>query len=214
MNQKIQRGQIARPTKVKEGVSRSLEAICLKAMTVEPAGRYPSAVALAADIEHWLADEPVSAFPESVFGRVRRWAKRNRTVVNAGGLFLVVSVVGLSIGATLLQRAGAETELQRQASVAAQRKAEAINRFLVDDLLKQADPANNPVGDQLTVRQLFDKASDRLDAQTGLDDQPEVEAELRTVIGHAFEYLSVLDKAEQHYQEAIKEAIKGQVSFN
>jgi len=200
MNQKIQRGQIARPTKVKEGVSRVLEAICLKAMTVEPAGRYPSAVALAADIEHWLADEPVNAFPESVVGRVRRWGKRNRKVVNAGGLFLVVSVIGLSIGAVLLQRAGAETEHQRQAAVSAQRKAEAINRFLVDDLLKQADPVNNPVGEQLTVRQLLDKASDRLDAQTGLDDQPEVEAELRTVIGHAFEYLSVFDKAEQHYR--------------
>ena len=213
MNQKIQRGQITRPTKVKEGVSKAIEAICLKAMMVEPAGRYPSAIALAADIEHWLADEPVSAFPESMVGRVRRWGKRNRTVVNAAGLFLIVSVIGLSIGAVLLQRAGAETEHQRQASVSAQRKAEAINRFLVDDLLKQADPANNPVGDQLTVRQLLDKASDRLDAQTGLDDQPEVEAELRTVIGHAFEYLSVLDKAEQHYQEAIKEAIKGQVSI-
>jgi serine/threonine protein kinase len=200
VNQKIQRGQIARPTKVKEGVSKALEAICLKAMTVEPEGRYPSAVCLAADIEHWLADEPVNAFPESLGGRVRRWGKRNRKVVNAGGVFLVMSVIGLSIGAVLLQRAGAETEHQRQESVSAQRTAEAINRFLVDDLLKQADPVNNPVGDQLTVRQLLDKASDRLDAQTGLDDQPEVEAELRTVIGHAFEHLSVFDKAEQHYR--------------
>jgi hypothetical protein len=32
---------------------------------------------LAADVEHWLADEPVAAWPESVFTRFLRWSRRH-----------------------------------------------------------------------------------------------------------------------------------------
>ncbi len=202
MQQKIQQGDIPRPRQVKADVPRALEAVCLKAMALAPRDRYPTAQALAADVEHWLADEPVAAYREPFAARARRWAKRHRTLVSAAAVLLVAAVVGLSIGAVLLRRAGVETEKQRQAADTARHKAEAINRFLVDDLLKQADPVNNTVGDKLTVRQLLDKAADRLDARSGLADQPEVEAEVRSVIGHAYEYLSVFEKAEPHYRRA------------
>ena len=42
----------------------ALEAVCLKAMALRPEDRYASPRALADDVEHWLADEPVSALPE------------------------------------------------------------------------------------------------------------------------------------------------------
>jgi serine/threonine protein kinase len=72
MNQKIQRGDIALPRVMKPDVSRALEAICLKAMAVDPENRYPSAENLAADIEHWMADEPVTAQRESFTSWLRR----------------------------------------------------------------------------------------------------------------------------------------------
>ncbi len=202
MQQKIQRGDFPRPRQAKPDVPRPLEAVCLKAMALEPPGRYASAEALAADVEHWLADEPVAAYREPLLPRTRRWAKRHRTAVGSAAALLVAAVVGLSIGTILLQQARVDTERQRQAAVAAQAKSEALNRFLIDDLLKQADPVNNPVGDKLTVRQLLDMAGDRLGGQTNLSDQPEVEADLRAVIGHAYEYLDVYDKAEPHYRRA------------
>jgi tetratricopeptide (TPR) repeat protein len=202
MQQRIQQGDIPRPRQAKPDVPRALEAVCLKAMSLAPRDRYPSALGLAADVEHWLADEPVAAYREPPAARARRWAKRHRTLVSAAAVLLVAAVVGLSVGAVLLRRAGVETEKQRQGAVTARQRAEAINRFLVDDLLKQADPVNNTVGDKLTVRQLLDKAADRLDARSGLADQPEVEAEVQSVIGHAYEYLSVFDKAERHYHRA------------
>ncbi len=202
IQQKIQRGDFPRPRQVKPDVSRPLEAICLKAMALDPPARYASAEALAADIEHGMADEPVTAHREAIAPRVRRWAKGHRTLVSGAAVLLVVSVLGLAAGAILLQRARVETDKQRQAAVTAQRKAEALNRFLIDDLLKQADPVNNPIGEKITVRELLDKAADRLEAQTDLGDQPEVEAELRAVIGHAYEYLSVFEKAERHYRRA------------
>jgi tetratricopeptide (TPR) repeat protein len=203
MQGRIQSGDFPRPRQVKPDVPPALEAICLKAMTTDPAGRYSSAKALAADVEHWMADEPVTAWQEPLAARARRWMRRHRTLVSAGSVLLVAAVVGLSAGAVLLERTRAETDRQRQAADTARKKAEALNRFLIDDLLKQADPVNNPLGDRITVRELLDKAAERLDRQTSLADQPEVEAELRAVIGHAYEYLSVFDKAERHYHRAL-----------
>jgi hypothetical protein len=117
-------------------------------MAVRPADRYGSARELAGDVEHWLADEPVTAYREPWPARAWRWARRHRTGVSAAAMLLLAAVVGLSIGNVLLQRARVETEHQRRAAETARHKAEAINRFLFDDLLKQADPVNNPVGDQ------------------------------------------------------------------
>ena len=52
-----------------------------KAMAREPRDRYSSATALADDIEHWLADEPVSAWQEPVLVRTGRGIRRHRTLV-------------------------------------------------------------------------------------------------------------------------------------
>jgi tetratricopeptide (TPR) repeat protein len=203
MRDRIERGDFPRPRQVKPDVPAALEAICLKALNVNVAARYPSAEALAADVEHWMADEPVAAWREPAAARARRWMRRHRTLVSALSVLLVAAVVGLSAGAVLLERARVETVHQRQAADKARRKAEALNRFLIDDLLKQADPMNNPLGDRITVRELLDKAAERLDSQMSLAEEPEIEAELRSVIGHAYEYLSVFDKAERHYQRAM-----------
>ena len=61
----------------------ALEAICLKAMALEPADRYATPRALADDVEHWLADEPVAAYREVLPARVARSA-RKRPALAAG----------------------------------------------------------------------------------------------------------------------------------
>ena len=58
------RGQVPPPRQTQPAIPRALEAICLKAMAVRPEDRYLSAKALADDVEHWLADEPVSAYAD------------------------------------------------------------------------------------------------------------------------------------------------------
>src|SRR5205823_2236305 len=59
---KVQRGEFPAPRKIKAGTPPVLEAICLKAMALRPEDRYATPRALAEDIEHWLGDEPVSAY--------------------------------------------------------------------------------------------------------------------------------------------------------
>ena len=66
MLQRVQRGEFPRPRELNRSLPAALEAICLRAMALKPADRYPSARALADDIEHWLADERVAAYREIV----------------------------------------------------------------------------------------------------------------------------------------------------
>ena len=47
-------------------IAPALEAICLKALALKPVDRYETAEALKDDLEHWLADEPVTAWREPI----------------------------------------------------------------------------------------------------------------------------------------------------
>jgi serine/threonine protein kinase len=55
---RVQRGEFPPPRQVKREVPQPLEGVCLKAMVLRPEDRYPTARALAGDVEKWLADEP------------------------------------------------------------------------------------------------------------------------------------------------------------
>ena len=88
-------GEFTPPRQVNQGVPAALEAICQKAMSRSPDDRYASPRALADEIEHWLADEPVSAWKEPWVVRARRWVTRHRTPVAAAAAGLAVAAVAL-----------------------------------------------------------------------------------------------------------------------
>src|SRR5262249_10330780 len=85
-----------------------------KAMALRPGDRYPTALDLAADLEHWLADEPVSAYPEPWAARAARWTRRHRTTVVAVGVFLVSAVLALSATTALVWREQRKTAEQKR----------------------------------------------------------------------------------------------------
>jgi WD40 repeat protein/serine/threonine protein kinase len=66
-----------RPRALDPPLPRDLETIVLKCIAKEPGQRYPSADALADDLRHFLAGEPVRARPVGLGGRLLRWSKRN-----------------------------------------------------------------------------------------------------------------------------------------
>ena len=72
IQKRVLRGEFALPRAVQSWVPRPLEAICLKAMALEPADRYRSARALAEDVGRWLADAPVQAHRENAAERLAR----------------------------------------------------------------------------------------------------------------------------------------------
>ena len=92
----VQRGEFRPPRAIDPAIDAALEAVCLKAMALEPEDRYGSPRALVEEVERWMADEPVAAWREPLGQRARRWARRNRTPVTAAGVALVAGTLGLA----------------------------------------------------------------------------------------------------------------------
>jgi eukaryotic-like serine/threonine-protein kinase len=111
---RVREGKFPPPRKVKPEVPPALEAICLKAMALRTADRYPTPRALAQDVERWLADEPVSAWREPWHVRARRWISRHRPLVAGTAAAVLVATVSLAIGAVLLLRANEELRAANQ----------------------------------------------------------------------------------------------------
>jgi eukaryotic-like serine/threonine-protein kinase len=111
---RVRRGDFPPPRRVRPEVPAALEAVCLKAMARRPEDRYGSALELAAEVEHWLADEPVSALREPWTARLGRWARRHRTLVAAAAALLVTAVAALSVSTVLIGLEQAETEEARR----------------------------------------------------------------------------------------------------
>ncbi|MGO9467671.1 MAG: protein kinase domain-containing protein [Isosphaeraceae bacterium] len=99
---KVRKGSIVPPRQLNARVPRALEAVCLKALALQPSDRYSSARALAGDIEHWLADEPVTALAEPLRDRVGRWARRHRTLVTTAAAVLLLGLIGLAAFAAVV----------------------------------------------------------------------------------------------------------------
>lgn len=93
-----------------KGQSRALAAICRRALASEPAGRYPSAAELGADVQRYLLGQPVMVHAESSFERFDRWAGSHRdlfrSLFGATLVLLAVVSVGMSViwGASLAER--------------------------------------------------------------------------------------------------------------
>ena len=102
---KVQRGDFQRPTSVVADIPAALEAICLKAMSLQPADRYQTPRALADDLEHWLADEPVAAAPDTLGDRASRIARKHRSYVRAGAVAVVLIAIVSTLAALLINEA-------------------------------------------------------------------------------------------------------------
>jgi serine/threonine protein kinase len=77
---------------------RELEAICLHCLEKEPHRRYPTAAALADDLERFIDNRPIAVRPIGRVGRLWRWSKRNPTVaaLAATAALLLVSVTAVA----------------------------------------------------------------------------------------------------------------------
>jgi tetratricopeptide (TPR) repeat protein len=132
-----------RPRQLDRSVPAALEAVCLKAVAKQPSERYAQASELAAEIQRWLADEPVAAFSDPWNVRIGRWARKHRTLATSAAVFLMVTIIGLTTAALLINQ---ERDRTREALHRAEgnlRKAQdAVDRFFVqvseDKLLDQA----------------------------------------------------------------------------
>jgi serine/threonine-protein kinase len=127
LEEAIAAAEPARPSAVAPEARRralrgDLDTIVLKALKKDPAQRYATVDAFAADIERHLAHEPVLARPDGRLYRAGRFVVRHRLVVGFSGVLAVAVLAGAGVALWQAQLARAE---QRRADEAAQRALQA-----------------------------------------------------------------------------------------
>jgi serine/threonine protein kinase/tetratricopeptide (TPR) repeat protein len=93
------------PRRLRVDVPRDLEAICLRCLRKEPEKRYPTANALAEDLDAWLGGRPVSARPVSRLERIGRWCRRNPLLATISTVAVAAVLVGSVISTVLWREA-------------------------------------------------------------------------------------------------------------
>ncbi len=169
-----------------------IDTIVSKALEKDKDRRYQTAAELAADIGHYLANEPIIARPASTFYQLRKFARRNRTLVGGFAAVLVVSLLGTIVALALAVQARSEAA-----------KATAVSHYLMEMLadLSHADEVYgigtpDPRGAVTEVSELADRAAERL--ETALAEWPAIRADMH--FGLALAYWGLGDSMSQHRQ--------------
>ena len=183
------------------GVWADLDRVLGCALEKDPARRYATMEAFAEDLGRVLRREPVSARARTPGYRLARFIERNRVASAAAVLAaaaICVGVAGLGVG---------YVQAQRQRAVASERAEtlEAMNRFLVDDLLAAISPQEIAI--DTTAVTLLDRAAARIDRRFG--DRPRIAGELRLTLGRSYAQLAAYDAAEENLRRAEALAVGG-----
>jgi serine/threonine protein kinase len=112
-------GAITPPRKLAPWLPRSLESICMKALSAKPSDRYISARALSDDLQRWLGDEPIAAHRERISERAYRWFRNHRTLSTALIVaYLVATLAGVIgvIGWNHLQNERLKLRMEEQST--------------------------------------------------------------------------------------------------
>src|SRR5262249_52171232 len=154
------------------------------ALEKEPARRYDSASALAADLTRYLKNETILARRIGVPGRMTRWVRRNRAVSIVG----TVSVLILATTSVVLVNRIVRENHRANRALSVLRD----NLSRIKSLFGSMD-ANNQTHGLMDVGQIFDNAAKRLDSSPPAF--PESEADFREFLGEGYRQIGLYSKA-------------------
>jgi eukaryotic-like serine/threonine-protein kinase len=199
----VARARQSEPRMLRRRLTGDLDTITLKALRKEPEQRYPSVESLCEDVGRYLKGHPIAARPLSVGYRVRKFVGRHRVGVAVSVLSAVALLAAL--GAALGQAERAETAAER-ARVEAE-KAERVVEF-VTGLFEAADPNLAPgryvrayAPADVSARAVLERGLERAAL---LADQPEVQAELLTVIAETMLGVGAIEAAVDPAEKAVR----------
>jgi|GEM_PF-1618710 len=105
----VQTDEPPAPRTLNPRIHRDLETVCLKALAKDPAARYESAAALAADLERFSAGEPIAARRAGPLHRLARTARRRPAMTAT----IVAVAASLGLAAWLAVKTGGNMEISQ-----------------------------------------------------------------------------------------------------
>jgi serine/threonine protein kinase len=199
------------PAKLSRLMRGELDWVVMRCLEKDRSRRYDTASGLAKDVERYLKDEPVEARPPTVGYRFRKMARRNKVALMTAALVAAALLLGTLAStwqAVRATRAEADARAaedkatkERDRADAEKASAQATLHFLLADVLEQADPSRQSGANRnLTVRELLEKATDRLGNNKDLPSL--TEAAIRRTVGRIHLFVGEVTKAEDQLTRA------------
>ncbi|MEL7311201.1 MAG: serine/threonine-protein kinase [Pseudomonadota bacterium] len=172
-----------------------LDWIAAKAMARDKERRYGSPAELAADLLRYRNNLPVTAGPDELLYRMRKFVRRHRAGVAVATVALITVVLGLAGTSVGLLRA-------LEAEKAAAESADVANGTLqvIEDIFAAADPSQSR-GEEITAKAVLDQGVEQILANEQLPFN--TRARLLQTMGSVYEGLSLYDSAQPLYEQAI-----------
>ncbi len=179
-------------------VRGDLDWIVMRCLEKDRSRRYNTANGLAMDIQRYLVNEPVTARPPSAGYRLQKLIRRNRITFATVSAVAVALVFGLVLSTWMFLREKAESE-----------KSQTVARFLKTSL-ERLNPALAQGRYTPMLHEILKQTGERI--TTELASQPEIQAELESIIGNAYYELRDFARAEAMYREAlrVRQAVYGE----
>ncbi len=159
-----------------------LDLIVLKALKKAPVERYGSPQELAQDLRWHLADQPVTARPDSPVYRAGKFLRRHRPAVAVGIVFLGLIVAFTAALASQVAKTARQRDL-----------AEQVTAFVIG-LFDEVRPIGGS-GSEVSARQLVDAGAGKV--RRDLSGAPGVRAAIQHTIGSLYNQLAAYEEAEQ-----------------
>ncbi len=182
------------PAKLTSQLRGDLDRIVMKCLEKQRSRRYDTSVALAQDLARHLNNEPVLARAPSVGYRSGKFLRRHTRAVAAAAALLVLLATSAAYHTARLT---AERDRARQQATKAQKLSQ-----LLTELLTAADPYRTREAAEPSLRGLLDAGADRV--RSDLAGEPELQAEMLTILGRVYQRLGHADRARPLLEEALK----------
>jgi serine/threonine protein kinase len=175
------------PAELKRLLHGDLDWITMRAVERDRSRRYGTPSELAADLQRYLHNEPVLARPASTGYRLQKYVRRHRI-----GVAISAAVAALLIAFAITQA------MQLRRITRERDRANRITDFMTS-MFKVSDPSEAR-GNSITAREVLDKASKDID--TGLTKDPELQAQLMTVMGNVYDSIGLYPQAQSLLQRS------------
>ncbi len=166
-----------------------LDWIAMKALEKDRTRRYGTPFELSTDVSSYLDNEPVLAGPATAAYRLRKYAIRHRLALSVATGLLIMLVGFVVAQAVALRRITRERD-----------RATRITNFMTG-IFKVSKPSEAR-GNTITAREILDKAS--VDINTGLTKDPELQAQMMSVMGDVYDNLGLYSQAQVLQQKTIE----------